>query len=847
MSLRAIDYRLGTREDFLDRLREQIAAVSLPDGPWAGQRPLRPLADLDLDDPALALTDAWAAALDVLTFYQERHAQEHYLDTATERRSVRELARLVGQELSPGVAASVFLAFTVEDTEGSPPRVTVPAGTRVQSIPGQDELPQTFETRSELVARAEWNALAPRLSEPPALLGERRLFFAGTATGLARGDRLLLVLGDAAGGVLQTLAATVAEIAVDGVLGRTRVDLAAPLAFDPKWAESGALYPAAVEVWALREQAAVFGHNAPRHGSLPPGTVVKDDPYPESHDWDRGRTVWTDSAGTPHNSGGDPERPALYLDRPLGQVVAGSWALVSGPVLAAGGGTGAPAERAYRLAAVAETTLADYALQGPATALALADEHGAALPAVAARPAFELRGTRVWLAAERLELAELPIEAPYPSLPADLEGRVLVLDRRVEGLGAGQPVALSGIRAEGAEKGVRVGFVGVLQRADTLREPGGERTRLVFQEAITRDKLERDSLRVNANVMVATHGETVEEVLGSGDGEVANQSFRLLRPPLTWLPAPVPGGVRSTLEVRVDGVLWQEVPTLETADSTLRGYELRQGDDGRATVRFGDGIKGARLPSGQENVVARYRSGLGSEGEVAAGSLSLLVTRPLGIREVSNPLPAAGGAPPDDVERGKRTAVLAARTRGRLVSIGDYEAFAHAFAGIAKARLDRVGGAHLSVAGIGGAEVRRGSALYESLVQVLEQRRAPGPPLLVASYERVPLVVVARLVIDPRFLAERVFAAARRALLDAFAFERRDFLQPVFASEVIAVLQSVEGVVAVALDALHPRGAPRARAGRIAALPARWQSGRVAPAQILVLEAADLTLGERTS
>ena len=44
------------------------------------------------DDSTVALMDAWAASLDVLAFYQERYANENYLRTATERRSIVELA-----------------------------------------------------------------------------------------------------------------------------------------------------------------------------------------------------------------------------------------------------------------------------------------------------------------------------------------------------------------------------------------------------------------------------------------------------------------------------------------------------------------------------------------------------------------------------------------------------------------------------------------------------------------------------------------------------------------------------------------------------------------------------------
>ena len=51
---------------------------------------------------------------DILTFYQERIANEAYLRTATERVSIGELAKLIGYKLRPGLAASVALAFTID-------------------------------------------------------------------------------------------------------------------------------------------------------------------------------------------------------------------------------------------------------------------------------------------------------------------------------------------------------------------------------------------------------------------------------------------------------------------------------------------------------------------------------------------------------------------------------------------------------------------------------------------------------------------------------------------------------------------------------------------------------------
>ena len=80
----------------------------------------------------------------------------------------------------------------------------------------------------------------------------------------------------------------------------------------------------------------------------------------------------------------------------------------------------------------------------------------------------------------------------------------------------------------------------------------------------------RASLRISANVVHATHGETINEVLGNGDAAQPNQSFVLKKPPTTYLSAPTASGVESTLEVRVNGVRWDEVPSLYGAGPERR-------------------------------------------------------------------------------------------------------------------------------------------------------------------------------------------------------------------------------------------------------------------------------------
>ena len=164
--LPALRYRVDTQPGFYARMLQSLPLAPAELHQPASPRPLRRLLARTSDDPTVAFVDACACVADVLTFYEERIANEGFLRTATARRSVLELARAIGYELKPGVAASVHLSFTVEDAPGSPRVCTLTAGTPVQSVPAQGKLPQIFETSADLVAHAEWNALVPRQTRP---------------------------------------------------------------------------------------------------------------------------------------------------------------------------------------------------------------------------------------------------------------------------------------------------------------------------------------------------------------------------------------------------------------------------------------------------------------------------------------------------------------------------------------------------------------------------------------------------------------------------------------------------------------------------------------------------------
>lgn len=318
-------------------------------------------------------------------------------------------------------------------------------------------------------------------------------------------------------------------------------------------------------------------------------------------------------------------------------------------------------------------------------------------------------------------------------------------------------------------------------------------------------RYKRETVRIYANVVNATHGETRPEVLGSGDGSAAFQRFSLKQPPLTYVAAITPSGVESTLEVYVNDIRWHEAEHLSGLQPTDRRFITQTDDEGEVTVVFGDGQRGARLPTGVENVRALYRTGIGKAGNVAAEQIRLLATRPLGLKGVINPLLVTGGADRETRDQARRNSPLGVAVLDRLVSVRDYEDFARAFAGIGKASSTRLSDGrqqlvHLTIAGADDIPIAETSDLYRNLLQALRRFGDPQQPVRVEVRELIVLIISAGVRLLPDYLWEQVEPKIRAALLETFSFERRDLGQDALLSEVISTIQRVPGVAYVDVD-----------------------------------------------
>jgi predicted phage baseplate assembly protein len=425
----------------------------------------------------------------------------------------------------------------------------------------------------------------------------------------------------------------------------------------------------------------------------------------------------------------------------------------------------------------------------------------------------DIRDAVVFAASEVLPLATEPVTTP-------LSGKVIELERLYDGLEPGRWLIVAGERADipdtaGVQAAELVMVAGVAQGVDRVElDPGEEidrpgdqvHTFLTLANELAYS-YRRDTVTIHGNVVRATHGETRGEVLGSGQAATPFQTFELSFTPLTFVAAPTPSGAGSTLAVRVDEVLWHEAESLVGLGPTDRRYVLAIADDGTTTVTFGDGIRGARVPTGVENVTAAYRQGIGSGGNVRAGQISLLASRPLGVRSVGNPLGAAGGADRDDRDDARANLPLATGALDRLVSVRDFELFARGFAGIGKASAGLLarGGRrllHLTIAGRDDGPVDDSSDLYRNLRESLHRFGDPQLQVQVDQRALSLLVIRAAVRVHPDHRWESVEPRVRAALLDRLGFEQRAFGQPVWLSEVQTLIQVVPGVAWVDVDIL---------------------------------------------
>ncbi len=358
------------------------------------------------------------------------------------------------------------------------------------------------------------------------------------------------------------------------------------------------------------------------------------------------------------------------------------------------------------------------------------------------------------------------------------------------------------------------------------------------------------------NIVLADHGQTVGETIAVTRDE-------RFRPVLTCAPVTRQGNVRSTEHrarlipfdaaasaasafiwtarhiqpaislVQSDhhDITWLPRRDLLGSDAFSSEFVVETREDGRAQLRFGDGVMG-RKPDYGLTFNAHYRIGNGTAGNVGAEAISHLIIRTdheagpaydrTKIKNIRNPLAARGGIDPETGEQIRQYAPQAFKTQERAVNASDYAAIAQRHPGIQQAAASvRWTGSwytvYVTIDRKGGQAVD--DAFIAEMKTFLDGYRMTGYDIEISGPRFVPLDIACDVCVKPGYFKMDV----KKVLLDVFSSRELDnggqgffhpdhftFGQSVYLSRIYAAAMAVDGVAFIQVKKFQ-------RLGKIAA------------------------------
>ncbi len=829
--LAAIDYRLLT----YSRARAHMLAL-------LNQEPvLRAWTHRGADDPGIALLEGNALIGDVLSFYQNLYANQAFLRSAGWDSAVAELVQLTGYRLAPGVGGEALFAVEVKGESA----VTVPRGFRFKAKLAGREQEDEFESVEETTA---WPHLGTfrlyRKPQPPAamLKGERQLellaiggdvtLAARRAVDLRAGDRVMLVPDSSMFDVTGTAYSNQAPAEIHSVESVEVVLDRVLITFEGSLRHSRG---SAIRAFKLGRSFSHFGHDAPRRVTFFDGVTTR----VEATRFERNiYGSFADESRSPSASGLSPAPPpvTLYsgfavtemaLDQEVDDLAVGGRLICEG--IADFEDHTAPgnpprSNRAFVVVKTVEAVRSDAVVWGNvqgSTGIVTLDAKLHANEDIwyetmdLRRTRFhEALGGELTLGAARRFTAGAFVDGALQFFGTYAEARALAQrDLLVLGTRPGevQRVAVTTTLDQFAAQLPARNEVGQWTWDLTLGQPPG----------LPREAFDQREPRasVHGNLVFCTQGKSEPEaVLGSGDQRSVFQTFVLGKAPLTFLldetstPAEVP-----ELSVYVAGVLWQRVETLFGQAGDARVYIVRQDTEGKSYVQFGDGKTGARLPSGRNNVTARYRTGNAAAGDLEAGKQPAAAGKLPALEKVLLPGSVVGGDEPESRDNAREAAPQRMQSLGRLVGLADFEAEALAIPGVRRVRADWAAPQGVPLVHLVVLTTSATTAALDKVRDTLQgYNRCRGAARYPIAVERGLLHYVylsLRVGFEASRKPEDVERAIKLALgivgeegdgIDTaeglFSWQRRRFGQNVHRSQILAAVQNVAGVTWVEID-----------------------------------------------
>ncbi len=778
-------YRIGSYSDFRETLLRKLDQQAL----------LREWTHRGADDPGIALLEGAAILGDILTFYQELYANEAYLRTATWRESIADLVRLLGYQLGPGVGGRATFAFEVKGTNP----VTVPAQFPLKAeIKGLAD-PAEFETADELAAVPElssFNLFRPTMDA--AIYTGTSVFSIETADlesanlSLQPGDRLMLVQITASRHPKRQI---VTVQTIEEQLDRTEITI--------RGAWQNGYIGTEIKVYKLGRSFRWFGYNAPpKKISISGNTATESDVDFAVH--------LMGAAGIDYYA----------LDQQVDDFAVGSLLLVILQLNTTSSATGTSSSF-FGSTYFFQQTIVD---TNKATLTLGSFTGGATLVYPGAGLSYDTSVSNVYTDLRTVEFHEVigvPITfkgARIPDPTADntrllffgdgttyrrLHGRQIQMfrtdpvskQRKLE-----EPVVSIDVNAIAPELNRKLRPLALAPQLESF--------------TLADFPLKQPTVTVYGNLVTATQGKTQKPaVLGNGDNRQAFQTFRVPKSPVTYLlsnsttPPQVPA-----LLVTVDDLEWKEVPSFFGHGPKEQIYVVREDAEGNSWVQFGDGITGARLPSGVDNVAAKYRIGVGAYGPLKPETKVQAEARLTNLGKVNLVEEASGGTVAESGEEARVAAPGKIQSLGRLVSLRDFETEALAIPGVSKVSaawqlVDNVPALVITVL----MQTGRDAQISQVCSTLANYNICRGPqrfPIAVIQGRFQYVYVDAVFAIAPPYQADPVMAAVKQALgpmlpadsaetastTGLFSVQQRKFGEREYASRIEATIQNAPGV-----------------------------------------------------
>jgi hypothetical protein len=784
-SLDHISYRIGDYTTFREALLRALPGeASLSSGtidgakgsatsPGGGNvaRMWRPGAGGDL---AVQMIEWWAYLADILTFYNERIASQAYLRTADQAITVNRLVRLLGYRPRPGIGATGTLAALMKGTTP----FTLPQGFQIQSKPGPGEQPQIFELETQTtVGLPSLTTVYPepvfgiKMGVDSNNLPTLTIFATGVLSSVKQFDEFLVRSTPDISPVEYFFGTVQAVAPCKDTSGNTYTKLV----LSQKTTSASINAPFGVQNSASNYQllrtTQFMRLSSSSPLTLPTGIL-------------QGTTINLESIA----------RQIVYED-----------------IVVFEDGTNAPLVAFVKSA----SDVIDYTTipSSPPTTVPLPETQ-----LVVLGPDFSNFQTATGVAkfnwrtvGQLMDQPVVDVTVGSPSSPSSTSDQWVLGSKPGDltlDLNATRQAAFPAASDSPAVLLDDANGLGTIGNLSLSTSPETTAT-LTVSSPNTPPATLTTPLRVLYNLLPVSRGKTVpSEVLGNGNAAIAGQDFTLQKSPVTYLQnsSSLSGPLySSTVRVWVNQVEWAEVQSFFGQKADAQVFITREDEQSQTHVVFGDGVNGARPPTGINNIVANYRYGSGAMVP-DVGSLTMILKPQPGLKAVVNPVPMSGGADADPRDQVRQYAPRSVLTFNRAVSLDDFQAIAATTPGVSRAQA--------------AITVNPDSQQPEIQIYVLPGGAATGvqtglqgiadPSCVFSVLPATPIYasISATLVIDPKMNPDLVLANATNSLAGQnsglFVLDPNstpgvyilDIGQSVYDSQIFEALQ-VPGVLAV--------------------------------------------------